>query len=332
MTTSTRAFKTKGAVSADDITAALQPKFAVSFGTERTNSRTWLDTFDWRLYSAGVPLEFIDDGPLTAHLPNGAVLNCPQPAKDWPVLVDDLPPGRLRETLDEVVAPRALLPVVTTRRTVSENRVLNDDDKTVARLIIERNGDDVSWIQVHPLRGYDSDADRIAARLSDVARFTEIAISPYDEALTHAERRPAEDSGPRLTAATPAPKAVAAVLGRYAAVIEDNVACTIEAIDIEFLHDLRVAVRRTRSVLKLVGDVLPDDLAARFAPEFKWLGDLTTPVRDLDVYLLDFGGMAGGLTSAAPSDLEPFRSFLQRHRTAERRRLVRGLRSRRFER
>jgi CHAD domain-containing protein len=41
--------------------------------------------------------------------------------------------------------------------------------------------------------------------------------------------------------------------------------------------------------------------------------------------------MAARLTSADPHDLDPFRSFLARHRTAERRRLVRGLRSRRFE-
>jgi CHAD domain-containing protein len=131
---------------------------------------------------------------------------------------------------------------------------------------------------------------------------------------------------------TPAAVAVATVLAHFAAAIDDNVAGTIAAIDTEFLHDLRVAVRRTRSILKLAGDVLPDDIAARFQPEFKWLADLTTPVRDLDVYLLGLGDMAAGLASADPRDLDSFRSFLVRHRAVERRRLVRGLRSRRFER
>jgi CHAD domain-containing protein len=130
---------------------------------------------------------------------------------------------------------------------------------------------------------------------------------------------------------TPASVAIATVLLHFASIIDDNVAGTTAAVDTEFLHDLRVAVRRTRSVLKLTGDVLPDDLAGRFAAEFKWLGDLTTPVRDLDVYLLGFDDMAAGLASADPADLDPFRSFLLRHRTAERRRLARGLRSRRFE-
>jgi CHAD domain-containing protein len=135
----------------------------------------------------------------------------------------------------------------------------------------------------------------------------------------------------QLRPETPGSVAVANMLARFASVIDDNVAGTIAAIDTEFLHDLRVAVRRSRSILKLVGDVLPANLAEQFKPEFKWLGDLTTPVRDLDVYLLELDTMAARLASADPRDLDPFRSFLVRHRGAERRRLVRGLRSRRFE-
>src|SRR5205814_6144881 len=98
----------------------------------------------------------------------------------------------------------------------------------------------------------------------------------------------------------PAAVAVATVLASLLDTLEANVPGTIADIDTEFLHDLRIAVRRTRSALKLAGDVLPAGLAARFRPGFKWLGDLTTPTRDLDVYLLGFGGMAAGLVAATP--------------------------------
>ena len=37
---------------------------------------------------------------------------------------------------------------------------------------------------------------------------------------------------------------------------------------------------------------------ARFAAEFKWVGDLTTPTRDLDVHLLDFEDTARTLRAA----------------------------------
>ncbi len=328
-----RAFSKQGAVDVELVEAALQPKFALVAGPEQTVSHTWLDTFDWRLHAAGISLEYLDDGPLIMQFPDGSRLQGPR-AKKWPALMHDLPAGRLRDALAPIVAPRALLSVVTVERAVRESRVLNADEKTVARLLTESGDDGTSRLQVQPLRGYEVDGDRIARLMGRVDGFKASTTTPYDDALALASRTPS-DLEQNLTAPlrpeTPAPVAVANVLAQFAAAIDDNVAGTIAAIDIEFLHDLRVAVRRTRSILKLVGDVLPANLAERFQPEFKWLGDLTTPVRDLDVYLLELDNMAARLTSADPRDLDPFRTFLVRHRGAERRRLVRGLRSRRFE-
>jgi CHAD domain-containing protein len=333
MGTNSRAFTKQGAVELDAIAAALQPKFTITAGPEIEVSHTWLDTFDWRLHEAGISLEYLDDGPLIMHLPDGNRLQGPR-AKKWPALLHDLPAGRLRDALEPIVAPRALLSVVTVQRALRESRVLNPDEKTVARLLTESSNDGTSRLQVQPLRGYDADGDLIARLMGRVDGLTASATTPYDDALTLATRSP-NDQEQNLAAPlqpeTPAPVAVANMLAQFAAVIDDNVAGTIAAIDIEFLHDLRVAVRRTRSILKLAGDVLPANLAERFQPEFKWLGDLTTPVRDLDVYLLELNNMAARLASADPHDLDPFRSFLVRHRAAERRRLVRGLRSQRFE-
>jgi CHAD domain-containing protein len=89
-------------------------------------------------------------------------------------------------------------------------------------------------------------------------------------------------------------------------------------------------VRRTRAALKLLGDVLPPKMSSRFAADFKWLGDLTTPTRDLDVYLLGLDSMTAGLIAATPQDLEPFFAYLAKRRAAEARTLARGLRSARF--
>jgi len=91
-----------------------------------------------------------------------------------------------------------------------------------------------------------------------------------------------------------------------------------------------VSVRRTRTALKLGASLLPDGLAAEYRPEFKWLGDLTTPTRDLDVHLLGFADGAAELTSADPADLDPFHDFLTQRRVTEQRRLARALRSARF--
>jgi CHAD domain-containing protein len=328
-----RAFSKEGAVEVEAVAAALQPKFALAAGPEKTVSHTWLDTFDWRLHSAGISLEYVDDGPLIMQFPDGARLQAPPAGVKWPAQVHDLPPGLLRDALTPIVAPRALLPVVTVRSAARESQVLNADEKTVARLLTESVDDGTSQVWIQPLRGYDTAGDRIARLLARVDGLAAVTTTPYDLALRHASRSPSNGDSPsaQLRPETPAAVAIADMLAGFAAVIDDNVAGTIAAIDIEFLHDLRVAVRRTRSILKLAGDVLPDNLAERFQPEFKWLGDLTTPVRDLDVYLHELDNMAARLASADPQDLDPFRSFLVRHRAAERRRLVRGLRSRRFE-
>lgn len=326
-----RAFSKEGAVDIDTVAAALGPKFTVAAGEYTTVSRTWLDTFDWRLHSAGISLHFADNGPLVLQLPDGVRLQAPRAAK-WPAQVHELPAGPVRDALAPLIAPRALVPVVTVQAASQESRVLDADEKTVARLLTDSVADGTSQLRIQPLRGYDADGDRIARRLAKIDGFSAVATTPYDLALTHAVRGPTNGAS---SVSPLRPKAVAAVaitgiLDGFAAAIEENVPGTIASIDIEFLHDLRVAVRRTRSILKLVGDVLPNQLAERYAPDFKWLGDLTTPVRDLDVYLFELDSMTARLTSADPGDLDPFRSFLVSHRAAERRRLVRGLRSKRF--
>ena len=63
---------------------------------------------------------------------------------------------------------------------------------------------------------------------------------------------------------------------------------TLADADLEFLHDFRVAIRRTRSVLReMRGVFAPDDLE-RVRASFKWLQDQTSATRDLDVYLREF--------------------------------------------
>ncbi len=71
--------------------------------------------------------------------------------------------------------------------------------------------------------------------------------------------------------------------------INRNIPGVLADWDTEFLHDLRVAIRRTRSGLSLVKKVLPDAVVARFKRDFGLLGSLTGPTRDLDVYLLNRG-------------------------------------------
>ena len=162
------------------------------------------------------------------------------------------------------------------------------------------------------VRGYQAQADRIARCLGAAAGVTPAAASPLDDVLAAAGRHPGDYSSKidvKLTAEMPARCALEEVLLRLLDTLEANVPGTIKDIDTEFLHDLRVAVRRTRSAVKLCGDVLPAGVPEAFGGEFKWLGDVTTPIRDLDVYLLGYDEMAAGLLAATPAELEPFHAI-----------------------
>ena len=58
----------------------------------------------------------------------------------------------------------------------------------------------------------------------------------------------------------PGAEAVTAILLQQLDTLEANVDGVLHDTDTEFLHDLRIAVRRTRSALKLLGDMLPGEL------------------------------------------------------------------------
>jgi CHAD domain-containing protein len=120
--------------------------------------------------------------------------------------------------------------------------------------------------------------------------------------------------------------AAALVLAQLAAVAEANVPGTLADLDTEFLHDLRVSIRRARSVLRELRGVFPPAERAALREELRWAQALTGPVRDLDVQLLGWEALVGGRAA----ELEPLRALLVRHREREFQALKRGLRGRRF--
>ena len=328
-----------------DALQVLEEQFDVEIGGPTTIQRMWLDTFDWRLQRAGLVLaqsRAAKDCRLTLSAAEGERLTCQIGPVDWPGFVDRLPASALRDRVGSVAGIRALLPTAEATSVVREVQVRNADIKTVTRIVLDRPvdrrsqfGKPVAHLSIRPVRGYRAQSERVATLLSTAPGVTTGAPSIYEWALLAAGRTPhdkASDARLMLSPAMSGASAIATVLETFLIAMEANVSGVVTDIDTEFLHDFRVAVRRTRATLKLTGDVLPDELAERFAVEFKWLGDLTTPTRDLDVFLLGFREMAGSLQAADAAELEPLHGHLVRRRSQEFRRLVRGLRSRRFER
>lgn len=107
-----------------------------------------------------------------------------------------------------------------------------------------------------------------------------------------------------LSTTDPADESARKILRRLFGILKSKIDGVVEDTDIEFLHDLRVAHRRTRTVLSQVKGVLPAPVLDTFQPEFKWLGDVTGSCRDLDVFLLAIEtcphrlGLSGGAVAA----------------------------------
>lgn len=338
-----------GESSFDPALDTLVPRFAVQRAAARRVVRTWLDTDDWLLHRAGMELEHHESDESVAAAGAGAVLTLrvaggrdhgqDVPDVSWPAMIDAIPRGNLRSRIETVVGIRGLLPTAILRSRRRDLRLLNEDRKTVARLTIESpvsaEGTPLPpHLSVSAVRGYQDEADRVAAGLATVRGIAADSRSMYELALQAAGRAFGDDEPPAvvLTPSMPAAEAIVEVLQGFRFTVQRTLPGVIADIDTEFLHDFRVAVRRARSTLKLTGDVLQREAAEQLGDDLKWVADLTSATRDFDVYLLGLPDMAGGLQSADPAHLDPFRDHLRSRRRAEFARLRRSLRSARFAR
>ena len=308
----------------------LASSFELSVGKPRVVRRRALDTFDRRLERAGrrlqlvagvgeERLELVAGGETLVSVLAGTGLR-------WPAMAGALPDGMLKDHVERIAGIRALLVVDVRRRLVHRVELRNADRKIVVRLDVDEPADGgvapPPVVTVRPLRGYQKEADwawRLVMTLlepvADEPVATPRAVSP-------------SAADPE----SPARALLAAELAGFLEEVRDNLPGTIADVDTEFLHDVRVAVRRTRSLVKLGRPALPAHIREVWEPQFKWLGDLTTPVRDLDVYQLGLPEMANWLVAASAADLEPFQAYLARRRAANRRTLVRALRGVRLRR
>jgi CHAD domain-containing protein len=323
-----------------DVPSALSERVRVRAGREHGVDRVLLDSFDGRLRAAGLRAEHVS-GTLTLHEP-GAPTRRAQVDRAPRHLVTELPRGPLRDRLAGVLEERALLPAVRVRSVIQSLAVLDGRDKTVVRLTVERaeavlrGGRRVrlsARLTVEPVLGYDDQLAGTLNLLQDRLGLEPAEQPLYDEAVIAAGGRPEGVSTKPKIALEPGTRSDAAatvVLARLLGIAEANLPGTQQDLDPEFLHDLRVSVRRARSVLRELKDVHDPEQRAHLRTELKYAQALTGPVRDLDVQLLEWDELVAPLEPDRRADLEPLRALLLRRRARELARLRRGLRGARF--
>lgn len=309
---------------ADLVVALADDGFEV--GTAKPVTRTWLDTFDGRLHAGGLRLEMRAASGLELILAGPGIVPAHVTVNEPPRRASDLLAGPFRARVAPIIDVRALLPVVTVtaRRTAAIRR--DGSGKAVVTVAVHEELDVaagsglVGWtIEVDELAGYPKPAAR-ARDLLDRVGLRRLDGDTLDAAAVAVGADPAGyRASPTipLDRDAPALDGYRAVLANLTDAVDANWQGTVEDIDPEFLHDLRVAVRRIRSVLAQGKGVLSADARQRFRDGYGRLGEVTGRARDLDVYVTEWDRYVAPLPADIGAALDPVLAHLEISRTTE---------------
>jgi CHAD domain-containing protein len=309
-----------------DVAAAVNRLEALGFRVDsaRALTRTMLDTFDGSLHRAGVCLVSHRTDSLELVLSGETTLDARLALDSLPRFATDIAPGPFRERLVALVGVRALLPLVTVTGDARSAALVNRDGKLVVAAVIydrPRNGDGVALadciVEVEELVGYRRHAALVTEQVAAVG----VGRTGADLIALAAHRSRVDPRGfvssptVPLDSSTPAYDGFRAVLANLADSASANWQGSVDDVDTEFLHDLRIAVRRTRTVIREGRAVLPSTIGEEAREQFGRLGRLTGPVRDLDVFLLEWPTLTADLDVSSRTALEPLRAMAERQRS-----------------
>lgn len=333
MTPKTETFLFPAEAELSTLLADLPAPLCFHDGIETAATLTLCDTFDWRLFKKGMVLTF--DGKALQLCDVQLSPKAPAITATLPRFVEDLP-DVLANQLASILEMRALLPLAEVTFTRSAGKIVDDEGKAQVWLDItsssvgEKKGP--LGINVRGMRGYDDTYQIACDHLQGHAK---AAKKPLLHTLyKKAQLKPLGYSGKmnlKLDGEAPAHEATRVIYRRLLQIIEQNLDGLHKDIDTEFLHDFRVAVRRTRSGLSQIKGVFHPDVVAKAKVDFALLGKWTNRLRDLDVYLLARDDYMALVPEEMQDDLQLFFDHLAQERGDALRELLQNLNSEQFQ-
>lgn len=284
-----------------------------------------LDTFDRRLTRLGIELRLWGAGAKPRWElveADGAVRGVRAAARTR--FASDLPAGPLQARLDALTSPRRLLPIASTEIASTTIRIVGSEGEKRMEVLLEcypRDAKDpvpdLVWLR--PAPGFEELAREVGEALAAILEPSPIRLRA--SLLAPVESAPAP---PTPAPDDPLPEALRSTLAHQLRAFEQNLEGARRNLDSEFLHDLRVATRRSRALLGEVRRELADPAAERLRSELRRIASATNEARDLDVLLLD---LAGEMTRAPAEDRPGLHTveLLLRADRLEQARLVRRL-------
>jgi len=295
--------------------------------------RLYLDTFDWRLQKEGMVL-YLQKNELTLLFSTNEFPEISKVIRR-PKFSTDLDSGRIRMALEDVMGVRALIPVIRQKVATAHYAVLDSNKKTVLRILTEHVlplEEAPVFLELYPVKGYDGIYREVKAVLP--AHGFQQAKQNFFEYLVGKNQIVTERFGSKksypLHAEMSVREAVNTIHRQLLNIMCENEEGIIRDIDTEFLHDFRVAVRRTRSLYSQVKDVFDPHIIRQAREDFSNLGKRTNLLRDIDVYLLNQSTYKSLLPDSMHSALEYFFKRLVGERKTECVRFARYLQTKNY--
>ena len=322
--------------------AASSPGLTARVSTSRT-AVDYLDTQDWALLRAGQVLERIAgavDVELQLRTHGGTPARIAPFAGRPPLRTEDLSAPFLRRSLQKLTDGRALLSLARVRRSETLVCLVDAQDKIRLRVGLREERPSGSrrravnrYLVLEPVTGYRRELRAAHLALRD-AGWT-VTGDPLHAALLPSGRQPF-DYPRSLSVEMGARQPVRVVYNAIGLCLLEVMHTNLPGVrgdwDEEFLHDFRVALRRTRTLLAQLPDVLPATRVRRFTREFRWIGNLSGAARDGDVQIDEMHELASSLPAGQRSKLEPLHRWTRDRREAARARMLTALDSARYRR
>jgi CHAD domain-containing protein len=307
----------------DEVLGRLKNGLPLTGDRKAAKKQLFLDTYDHRLYKKGLLLTNEDGHLVLRDTGDGSSLSMDLPAYGGlPRFWRDLPEGPFRDNLRSVIDVRALLPVVGVESRITHLDLENEDGKTVAHINFEDvevgEGEKtvIHLLEAVPVRGYVEEFENLTRYISDLG-LAPAAGNIFSIALGASGKKAGDYTSKVsvvLTPDMPSGEAIKIILKSLLETMRKNEDGIVKDIDTEFLHDFRVAVRRTRSALTLIRGIFPESVKEEFKTEFAGIGRKSNELRDLDIYLLRREEYTEMLPPALRAGLDPLFDIIVRER------------------
>ena len=319
--------------------------FRLGPGKTITGRREIYDTFDWRLFKNRLLLGYDPDDGAALFLFSvaDAVLIRHDNTAAVGRFFHEIESAAIASRLAPVIEERALIRLGSFEARMELRDISDKDGKIIARLHLDqltgqtqtgkKTGSPLRVIRLQALRGYEGKTKKIFSWITtywDGSGSPDGLLPTYFSALGITPGDYSSKLMVQLDRGMTIRQAMSAILLSQVDMMERNTPGIRDNIDTEFLHDFRIANRRSRSLVTGMRQVLPAPQQETGKQFFSWLSKQTSTLRDIEVFLLAFRQYKQLLPAKMYAQLLPLQTILQERKEKETMGLIDALDSDRY--